>query len=330
MLEATRTQANKTVCGDACSTVCYLRQLDSWVSKTSFLVKQLKISLKCPPSFPMGCFLCFSGDRVKPFAEDRCRLRDGDRQTAFRQTDFSAHNGQFTGRRQEEREEESPNLGWKPTGRKTVSTDFPEGNTNAFWGLRGYYRCTESDTRQDRGIPPGRSGNTCYSCPSIPSSCPGSHYQLILPLSFVQSTLGLKILSLLSATVIPTTILALRKLRQEDCHNYFKASVDYKARFYHSSSPQGEGGVVKKREKKARQPFNFPHAYSENHIKPRPALENCKTQQTASSPVFWVDDTAVSRALANILEVLDSTQLPQITKAKLTPLWGGLSTHDIW
>lgn len=29
---------------------------------------------------------------------------------------------------------------------------------------------------------------------------------------------------------------------------------------------------------------------------------------------------ALSRALAKILEVLDSTQLPQIAKAKLTPL----------
>lgn len=236
MLEATRTQANKIVCGDLCSTDCYLRQLDSWVSKTSFLVKLLKTSLQCPPSFPMGCFLCFSVDRAKPFAEDRCRLGDGDRQTAFRQTDFSAHNGQFTGRRQEEREVESPNLGWKPTGRKTASTDFPEG-TSEFWGLRGYYRRTRSDTRQDRGVPPGRSANTCYSCPNIPSSCPGSRYQLITPRSFVQSTLGLKILSLLSAIVIHTTILALRKLRQGDCYNYFKTSVDYKARFYHSPSP---------------------------------------------------------------------------------------------
>lgn len=246
MLEATRIQANKIACGDACSIVCYLRQLDSLVSKTSLLVKLLKISLKCPPSFPMWCFLCFSVDRVKPFAEDRCRLRDGDRRTAFGQTDFSAPNGQFTGRRQEEREVENPNLGLQSTGWKTASTDFPEGNTNAFWGLRGYYRCTESDIRQDRRIPQGRSGNTCYSWPNIPSSCPGSHYQLIMPLSFVQSTRGLKILSQLSAIVIHTTILALRKLRQEDCCNYFKASVDYTAKFYHSSSPLGEGGVVKK------------------------------------------------------------------------------------
>lgn len=71
-----------------------------------------------------------------------------------------------------------------------------------------------------------------------------------MPLSFIQSTLGLKILSQLSAIVIHTTILALRKLRQEDCHNYFKANVDYIARFYHSSSPLGEGGVVKTEKRK--------------------------------------------------------------------------------
>lgn len=152
---------------------------------------------------------------------------------------------------------ESPNLGLKPIGGKTALTDFPEGNNSALWGLRGYYRCTENDTRQDRRIPPGRSGNTCYSCPNMPSSSPRSHYQLLMPLSFVQSTLGLKILPLWSATVIHTTILALRKLRQEDSHNSFKASVDYIARFYHSSSPLVEGGVEKKREKKASQPFNL-------------------------------------------------------------------------
>lgn len=127
-----------------------------------------------------------------------------DKQHSGRQ--ISAHKGQFTGRRQEEREGKSPNLGLKPTGRKTASTDFPEGNTNALWGLIGYYRCTESDTRHDRRIPQGRSGNTCYSCPNIPSSCPRSHYQLIMPRSFVQPTLGLKVLSPLLAIVIHTTI----------------------------------------------------------------------------------------------------------------------------
>lgn len=149
MLEATQTQANKMVCSDACSTVCYPRRLDSWVSKTSFLVKLLKTSLQCPPSFPMGAFCAFQSTERSPLLRTDADS-DGDRQTAFRQTDFSAHNGQFTGRRQEEREVESPNLGWKPTGRETASTDFPEG-TSEFWGLRGYYRCAGSDTRQDRG-----------------------------------------------------------------------------------------------------------------------------------------------------------------------------------
>lgn len=68
--------------------------------------------------------------------------------------------------------------------------------------------------------------------------------------------LGLKILSILSAVMIHTIILALGKPRQEDCHN-FKASMDYIARLCQFSSPLGVGWRDERREKKASQPFSL-------------------------------------------------------------------------
>lgn len=90
MLEATWTQANKMVCGDVCSTVCYPRRLDSWVSKTPFLVKLLKTSLQCPPSFPMGAFCAFQSTERSPLLRTDADSGMGtDKQHSGRQ--ISAH-----------------------------------------------------------------------------------------------------------------------------------------------------------------------------------------------------------------------------------------------
>lgn len=115
------------------------------------------------------------------------------------------------------------------------------------------YKCTSTDTDRTESLRQGRK--YLVLVPTTPSSCPNSHYQPITSPSSVQSLLRVQILSIFDSYY--DSYPALSKLWQKDRHN-FKASMNYIARLWCSSSPQGKGvrkkAVKEKRKRKEKRP----------------------------------------------------------------------------
>lgn len=118
-----------------------------------------------------------------------------------------------------------------------------------------YYKCTSTDTDRTESLRQGRK-YLVWVPPllllALTAITNQSHH---LPLSSL--CLEYKFFQFLSAIMIRTIIPALSKLWQKDCHN-FKASMNYIARLWCSSSPQGKGAwreAVKEKRKEKRPAF---------------------------------------------------------------------------